>query len=94
MITSYACPVCSTPLDPNPRYPRYVCRTCVTKAVAPNGRSLAFSNIDATGGYFATYSDTGEEYKSHECLIAGIRCRADEARFGGIVVEVERQDDR
>jgi len=32
--------------------------------------------------------DSKEEYKSHDCYIDGIKCRADEARFGGIVIEV------
>lgn len=86
-FSTYACPICSCPLRPNSRYPRYVCGGCVAKAVAPNGRPLSFSNVDATGGYMARYTDSGEEYSGHECQIGGTPCRADEARFGGIVVE-------
>lgn len=85
---SYSCPICGTPLNPNPRYPRYVCRACSAKAVAPNGQRLLFSNVDMSGGYTAKYADTGFDYPSHECLIDGVRCHADEARFGGIVIEV------
>ena len=88
-MTIYLCPICDTSLSPNPRYPRYVCHACVDRAVAPNGRALLFSNISASGGYSAKYADNGAEYLSHECIIGGVRCRADEARFGGIVVEVE-----
>jgi hypothetical protein len=42
------------------------------------------------GGYVAYYwdSNNAEEYNSHECYIDGIKCWADEARFGGIVIEV------
>lgn len=85
---SYACPICGTSLKPVPRYPRYVCRDCASKAVAVDGRPLQFSNIGFSGGFEAHYADTGEVYASHSCWIDGIPCHADEARFGGIVVEV------
>ena len=87
-VQSYACPICNAPLDPIPRYPSYVCRDCGDRAVAPDGRPLSFSNVDFSGGYMARYTDTGAVYPSHECLVDGIRCHADEARFGGIVIEV------
>jgi hypothetical protein len=41
-----------------------------------------------SGGFVAQYQDTGEERHSHVCFIDGIKCWADEARFGGIVVQV------
>ncbi len=55
-----------------------------------NGRELLFYNVSFSGGYIAYYADgdSKEEYKSHDCYIDGIKCRADEARFGGIVIEV------
>ena len=40
-----------------------------------------------SGGYAAEYADTGDPYESHECFVDGIECYADEARFGGIVIE-------
>ena len=82
------CPLCSAAVSPNPRYPRYVCGGCAAKAASTDGRPLAFSNVDLSGGFAALYADTGERYQGHECFIAGIRCRADEAPFGGIVIEV------
>jgi len=81
------CPICSADVRPNPRYPRYVCRTCADKAESPDGRLLAFSNVSISGGFTAQYADTGAEYSSHECFIDGVRCHADEARFGGIVIQ-------
>jgi hypothetical protein len=85
---SHACPICGVPLDSVPRYPRHVCEVCARKAAAADGRSLRFSNVDLSGGFQAHYADTGEVYASHTCWIDGIRCHADEARFGGIVIEV------
>jgi len=32
--------------------------------------------------------ETSEPHASHICYIRGIRCYADEARFGGIVIQV------
>jgi hypothetical protein len=81
------CPICSAAVAPNSRYPRYVCGACADKASAEDGRPLQFSNVDISGGFTAEYADTGETYASHECFIGGIACYADEARFGGIVIE-------
>ena len=82
-----ACPVCAQGVRPNMRYPAYLCHDCSKSAVSPDGRPLEFFNLSLSGGYGARYADTGEPYPSHECLVAGIRCHADEARFGGIVIQ-------
>lgn len=56
-------------------------------ATAPDGRRLHFANERFSGGYSACFADTGESYESHVCFVKGIVCWADEARFGGIVIE-------
>ncbi len=33
------------------------------------------------------YADTGEARDSHLCFVDGVKCRADEARFGGIIIQ-------
>lgn len=53
------------------------------------GRPLEFGNTSFSGGFVAWYADTGEIRESHVCFIDGVCCRADEARFGGIVIQVE-----
>ena len=87
MLEAQHCPICSAAVRPYPRYPRYVCRDCAEGATSADGRALTFDNVSFSGGYIAQYADTGEVYPSHECFIAGVRCHADEARFGGIVIE-------
>ncbi len=82
------CPICSKTVRPNARYPRYVCADCTAKATSADGRPLGFSNVDFSGGFAAHYADTAEEYPSHECFIEGAKCHADEARFGGIVIQI------
>ena len=86
---SQACPVCGIPLEPQARYPRYVCGTCASRACSADGRRLIFSNEGIDGGFVANFADTGESYDSHDCWIDGIACHAEEARFGGIVIEAK-----
>ncbi len=81
------CPICGVPVVPLARYPHYVCETCAVKAVAPDGRPLRFFNLSLSGGFGAEYADTDEPYDSAICYIAGVKCFANEARFGGIVIQ-------
>jgi hypothetical protein len=81
------CPICRNSVEPNRRYRRYVCNACVDKAVSADGRRVAFYNANLFGGCVGEYVDTREPYLSEDCIIAGIKCQAEEARFGGIVIE-------
>ena len=83
------CPICGGATKTLPRYPRRVCGTCAAKASDGSGRTLEFFNTSFGGGFIAYYADSNqtEIYPSHRCFIDGIRCYADEARFGGIVIE-------
>lgn len=88
MSNTQNCPICANPVRPNPRYPSYVCSACAAKASSKDGRLLKFYNEGLSGGFVAVYADTGERYQSHECYIEGIKCYADEARLGGIVIQI------
>ncbi len=73
----------------SPRYPRAVCSQCAAQARNEQGELLAFYNETLSGsGFRAVVRETGEPHASHMCYIRGIRCYADEARFGGIVIQV------
>jgi hypothetical protein len=56
--------------------------------MSADGRPLIFYNQDLSGGFDVRYADTQEPYSSHQCFIEGIKCFADEAHLGGIVVQV------
>src|SRR5260370_25825051 len=88
--TPQRCPICSTEVESHPRYPRYVCRDCARRVRSADGRPLEFFNRDLSGGFAARYADTGAPYRSHECLIDGVECYADEARLCGIVIQTQR----
>ena len=82
------CPICLSAVSNFSRYPNYICSSCASKAKSKNGRLLSFSNESLSGGFTAQYSDNGEVYKDgHICYIDNIKCIADEAKFGGIVIE-------
>lgn len=83
------CPICETEVQYSQRYPLYVCADCFKKAVSADNRPLSFSNLSLSGGFAAYYADTKEIYDSHVCFIDNIECRADEARFGGIVIQTK-----
>jgi hypothetical protein len=87
MTEKQYCPFCNTEVDFNPRYPNYICPSCETNPVDESGRKLEFHNVSFSGGFEARYCDTGEVHDSHICFISGVKCWADEARFGGIVIQ-------
>lgn len=91
MRTSQRCPICSASVRANARYPRYVCNDCAGDVRGKDGRALVFFNIDMSGGYRAEYADTREPYDAHECVVRGVRCYADEARLGGIVIQAMQE---
>lgn len=83
------CPICNQPRSYSERYPDALCEACVARATDADGRLLVFGNAGFFGGFIAQYADTREVYDSHACTVDGVRCWADEARFGGIVVQPE-----
>ena len=88
MSETQKCPICSTEVQFSERYPKYVCSECQAKATDENNRPLKFYNTTMLGGGFAAeYADTNKKRESHICYIDGIKCRADEARFGGIIIQ-------
>lgn len=84
------CPLCGHPRLHFDRYPLAVCQDCASKATDQEGHHLGFYNEDLSGGFKAVVTETGEPYNSHLCFINGVHCYADEARFGGIVIQVQQ----
>ena len=84
---SQACPPCGAGQPKSSRYTRYLCPACASLASDESGRLLTFQNAGISGGFRSVYGDTGEERQSHVCFVSGVPCWADEARFGGIVIQ-------
>ncbi len=88
MDTSHPCPLCGAATPFAPRYPRAVCPQCAAQACDSQGRPLAFYNEGMGGGFYAILRESGQPYPSHESFIRGRRCYAEEARLGGILIQV------
>ena len=86
-MSTQPCPICKAPQPEDLRYPNHLCEACVRRAVDERGRALAFGNTSLAGGFVATYVDTGAVHEGHRCWVDGVACWADEARFGGVVVQ-------
>lgn len=92
---SSMCPICqqiNTQYDE--RYPGSVCNLCILDAVDKKGNPVRFYN-GITGFGFESHhtvrskKSTSTLIKSdHLCFIHNVKCWADEARFGGIVVTI------
>jgi hypothetical protein len=77
------------------RYPKYICSECASKNKYDKlGNLLEFSNLGFSGGFKITYNDASgntireddtQEYC--ECMIDNKMFFAQEARFGGIVIQ-------
>jgi hypothetical protein len=81
------CPSCNIKVNPSPRYPDYICENCVNKAQSEDGRPVKFYNEDAGGGCIGEYADTKATYEGNIVYVNGIKCEAQEAHFGGIVIK-------
>ena len=77
------------------RYPNLVCYECEKKAIDINGNIVKYSNIDSSGGFVSRHyvKNVGDKVVIIEkcdpyCWIDGIKCIAQESRFGSIVIQM------
>jgi predicted RNA-binding Zn-ribbon protein involved in translation (DUF1610 family) len=81
------CVICNRYVTHNERYPDYVCKKCVEFATDKDGKQISFYNITVTGhGCQGKYTADDKLYRGNTCYIKGVKCFADEAYFGGIVI--------
>jgi|GEM_PF-63940 len=99
------CPRCERPATYSERYPRAVCDHCGSRTTDQAGRRVTGYNVDMSGGMIAYYADAigpsdgpdsryeecVEVTRTGECFIDGHPATMQEARFGGIVVEMAAQ---
>ena len=89
------CGICHLYVKPNERYPNYLCAKCISLATDKAGKPIEFYNITHDGkGCQGKYIETGKLYRTTICFIKGIKCLAEAAYFGGIVIRPskEKQD--
>ena len=92
-----SCPICNKEEKMMLRYPKMVCSECIRTGIWADKKQttpINFYNTSFSGGFISEVN--GIEGKQHICYINGKQCIADEARFGGIVIEcydVEDEDE-
>lgn len=92
------CSNCAKEVKYNPRYPKYICRDCSSRDIfSREGELVEFYNTDLSGGLKIVYKNSDgkvlrEDDSKSECicLIEGKEFIAQEARFGGIVIQKSR----
>lgn len=75
-MTEQFCPICKEVVKPQLRYPDYVCESCLVDGVEVDGVNIPKSQIDVHSNLTVN------------CIVHGVSCVAQEARFGGTVVQV------
>ncbi|MFI6165642.1 hypothetical protein ACIBCN_02540 [Nocardia sp. NPDC051052] len=96
---THPCPHCARPAIYAERYPRVVCDHCLSRTADRAGRRVTGYNTHLSGGMIAYYTDTLEHSDSSKeecvevtrtgvCFIDGQPATMQEARFGGIVVQM------
>lgn len=92
-MDSTTCPICKTMMDTTPgRYFNVVCNECIDvyDMIDQNGNNITFGNLDYNGGFKSvTTLENGEQIvgSNNICYINGFKCIAQEARFGGIIIQ-------
>lgn len=87
MTTTKPCPTCYKDIHVVERYPMYICSDCVSLGKTKEGRPIEFRNGEGISGGFIAVVD-GILVDTDECYVNDELCKAQEARFGGIVVSV------
>lgn len=88
----YKCGICNKVTERNSaRYPNAVCEKCIEihGIKDKDDNVVDFFNIEGGSEFIAVhYYCNSETYtnEDHECWINSVKCRTDEARFGGIVI--------
>lgn len=76
----------------NARYPKYICGDCVELLTDMEGRKVEYFNTELLGhgcqGYYVG-TEQREKYNSTICYIKDRKFYAEEARFGGIVIQLK-----
>ena len=82
------CPICSQPVQYWERYPGLLCQECSKRTTDKNGTRVSHYNVSFSGGCYGVYDEGKETYMDPYCYVDGVKCIADEHRFGGIVVQI------
>lgn len=83
------CPICKCVFKGYNRYPNTICYDCITKykTLTKDGKEIFFSNVCLFGGFQSKIEGEEQYGTENMCYINNIPCIANEARFGGIIIQ-------
>ena len=97
MLNQTPCPICESMIEHFERYPNYICGDCVSKLVDINDVPIRFQSETLLGTGIAAWlldSETGKYDKldpissmTGEAYCRGVLCKAQEAYFGGVIIQ-------
>jgi hypothetical protein len=84
------CPICSQQMPYSERYPNSICGAHYNECIDSNGNHVTYENADEFGGLvsYHTIDNTIVRRIDDTCFVRGIKCFVEEARMGGIVIQV------
>jgi len=86
------CPICKASMPLSERYPLAICNAHYGECRDMQENMVTYQNEDEFGG-FVSYHTIGEKIIKRNdgaCFVQGITCIAEEARMGGIVIQLMR----
>jgi hypothetical protein len=89
----YNCPICNEKEKMLIRYKNMVCSKCLQTGIwadKPQKIPIKFGNKGIEGGFISFVNNIPGS--QHTCYIREKKCYADEAKFGGIVIQVSNDD--
>ena len=86
------CSNCRAEIRYQQRYPKLICGNCYKNITDINEKQVEFFNTHWSGGGcqgYYTGTEQKEKYESELCYIDGTEYYAEEAKFGGIVIQLK-----
>jgi len=84
------CPTCGGPGRRSTRHPAAICQKCQAEVVDSDGKLVTLANEGFSGGLEISVGDRtirSPKAEAFPLFARGIECRAQEYRFGGVVVQ-------
>ena len=90
MSTIKFCPICQIEMNYFERYPNSICGAHYNECVDSNGNHVTYENVDEFGGLVSCHTIENKIVRRNDntCFVRGIKCSVEEARIGGIVIQV------
>ena len=84
------CPLCTQQMDYSERYPNAICHAHYEECIDSDGNHVTYQNEDENGGLVSYHTIDNRIVRRIDdtCFVRGIKCSVEEARMGGIVIQV------